>query len=81
MIVLIFIAWYLWELWDNYELSQLAYKAPVIRIPIDAKQYEREQEAKYQARQRVREKVAEREERDVNLVDEETQTFEWIVNN
>ena len=79
MIVLIFIAWYLWELWDNYELSQLAYKAPVLRIPIDAKQYEREQDYKYQAKKIMAEKATERKARDPNLVDEETRTYEWIL--
>lgn len=79
MIIFIFIAWYIWELWEEEHLHRLGADAPVIRIPIDAKQYEQEQEYKYQAKKIMAEKAAERKARDPNLINEETRTYEWVL--
>jgi len=79
MIILFFLAWYIWEVLEEERLYRLGADAPVIKIPIDARQYEREQEYKYQAKKIMAEKAAERKARDPNLLDEETRTYEWIL--
>lgn len=81
MAILIFTIWYIYTMWEEEHLHRLAEQHQAPDIWFYAADYEREQEAKYQARQRVRGQVAEREGKDLNLINAETNTFEWNVKN